>query len=182
MYRTVVKEKSVWNAICVNKTKEGSFYYVDSYIKAEFNDDGKLLGYMSIRQDITSVYIANREIKKQQEEIQKINDELKISLENSETLRIEAEKAKDIALNDLDIIVKKSQTELVSKVITTALYVIMGVGCITTLLYIFSILVGKETQIIGSTWSNLFGILLTNAFSIVGTIMGVKYASEKDKE
>jgi len=42
----------------------------------------------------------------------------------------------------------------------------------------------KETQIIGSTWSNMFGILLTNAFSIVGTIMGVKYANDsvKDKE
>ena len=38
----------------------------------------------------------------------------------------------------------------------------------------------QDTQIIGSTWSNMFGILLTNAFSIVGTIMGVKYASEKD--
>jgi hypothetical protein len=28
----------------------------------------------------------------------------------------------------------------------------------------------------------MFGILLTNAFSIVGTIMGVKYASEKPKK
>jgi hypothetical protein len=26
----------------------------------------------------------------------------------------------------------------------------------------------------------MFGILLTNAFSIVGTIMGVKYATEKE--
>jgi hypothetical protein len=39
---------------------------------------------------------------------------------------------------------------------------------------------GTDTQIIGSTWSNMFGILLTNAFSIVGTIMGVKYATDKD--
>jgi hypothetical protein len=38
----------------------------------------------------------------------------------------------------------------------------------------------KDTAIIGSTWSNIVGILLTNAFSIVGTIMGVKYASEKN--
>ena len=43
-----------------------------------------------------------------------------------------------------------------------------------------SMFTGKDTQIIGSTWSNMFGILLTNAFSIVGTIMGVKYAN-KDK-
>ena len=36
-----------------------------------------------------------------------------------------------------------------------------------------------ETQVIGSAWSNMFGILLTNAFSIIGTIMGVKYANGK---
>jgi hypothetical protein len=46
-------------------------------------------------------------------------------------------------------------------------------------MYLFAILYGRETQIIGSTWSNLLGILLTNAFSIVGTIMGVKYATDK---
>ncbi len=39
-------------------------------------------------------------------------------------------------------------------------------------------LTGKDTQIIGSTWSNMFSVLLTNAFSIVGTIMGIKYATQ----
>ena len=61
-----------------------------------------------------------------------------------------------------------------------ALAVIIGVGIVTTLLYWVAIVTNKETQIIGSTWSNMFGILLTNAFSIVGTIMGVKYATEKE--
>jgi hypothetical protein len=46
-------------------------------------------------------------------------------------------------------------------------------------MYVVALLTKSDTQIIGSTWSNMFGILLTNAFSIVGTIMGVKYASEK---
>lgn len=39
----------------------------------------------------------------------------------------------------------------------------------------------KDTQIIGSTWSNMFSVLLTNAFSIVGTIMGIKYATQDGK-
>jgi hypothetical protein len=56
----------------------------------------------------------------------------------------------------------------------------MGVGIITTFMYGLAIYTSTDTQIIGSTWSNMFGILLTNAFSIVGTIMGVKYATEKD--
>ena len=57
---------------------------------------------------------------------------------------------------------------------------LLGVGVITTVMYALALTTGADTQIIGSTWSNMFGILLTNAFSIVGTIMGVKYATEKE--
>jgi len=96
----------------------------------------------------------------------------------AETMRIESEKAKDEALMDLDVIQKRSQTELISTIVKVALGVIMSVGVITTIMYGIAMSTGKDTQIIGSTWSNMFGILLTNAFSIVGTIMGVKYASE----
>jgi len=39
---------------------------------------------------------------------------------------------------------------------------------------------GKDTQVISAAWSNMFGILLTNAFSIIGTIMGIKYASKEE--
>ena len=90
-----------------------------------------------------------------------------------------AEDAKDAALDDLEIVQKKSQFELMGTIVKVALYVIMGVGITTTLMYAIALTSGADTQIIGSTWSNMFGILLTNAFSIVGTIMGVKYASEK---
>jgi hypothetical protein len=55
---------------------------------------------------------------------------------------------------------------------------IIGVGVITTGVYIFTMAMGKDTQIISAAWANMFGILLTNAFSIVGTIMGIKYASK----
>jgi len=41
---------------------------------------------------------------------------------------------------------------------------------------------GLDAKIIESTWSNLFGILLTNSFSIIGTIMGVKHANGGDKK
>lgn len=97
----------------------------------------------------------------------------------ADDLRLESEKAKDAALTDLDVIQKRSQTELISTIVKVALIVIVSVGIITTIMYSIAMFTGKDTQIIGSTWSNMFGILLTNAFSIVGTIMGVKYASEK---
>jgi len=107
---------------------------------------------------------------------QKDNEKLMVDLKNALS---DAEQAKEAALNDLDVMQKKKQTELISTIVKVALLVILSVGVITTVLYLVAMFTGKDTQIIGSTWSNMFGILLTNAFSIVGTIMGVKYASEK---
>jgi len=115
----------------------------------------------------------NKELLKAKEEIERVNEELKLSL-------IDVQKAKESVENDLDVLQKKTQYELINTIVRVALFVIIGVGVTTTILYMVSMFTGKDTQIIGSTWSNMFGILLTNAFSIVGTIMGVKYAN-KDK-
>lgn len=105
-------------------------------------------------------------------------EELKVALDESEVLRNQAEQAKDKALDDLDIMQKKTQFELIGTIVKVALFVIIGVGVITSIMYGIALMAGQDTQIIGSTWSNMFGILLTNAFSIVGTIMGVKYATD----
>jgi hypothetical protein len=142
------------------------------------------------RLDVTKqIQEHNKNLISAQEEKVKINEELRIALEtaeeekkNAELSKIEADKAKDAALNDLDILQKRSETELIGTIIRVALMVIVGVGVITTLMYGIAMFVGKDTQIIGSTWSNMLGILLTNAFSIVGTIMGVKYATEKKND
>ena len=127
----------------------------------------------------------NKELLASQEENDKLMVDLKNALqeaENSEKKAIdamkEAEEAKEIALDDLDILQKKTQTELIGTIVMVALFVILGVGVISTAMYLIAMLSGKDTQLISSTWSNILGILLTNAFSIVGTIMGVKYASE----
>ncbi len=98
----------------------------------------------------------------------------------AEIAKNEAENAKAIAENDLELAQKKTQFELIGTIVKVALWVIISVGFITTGVFIFSLIMNKDTTIIGSTWSNIVGILLTNAFSIVGTIMGVKYASEKN--
>ena len=124
----------------------------------------------------------NRELLASEEENIRINEDLKIALKEAEDSKTEALAAKDAALNDLDVIQKKTQTELIGTIVKVALVVIMSVGIITTIMYGIAMFTGKDTQIIGSTWSNMFGILLTNAFSIVGTIMGVKYASENKEK
>jgi PAS domain S-box-containing protein len=65
MYK-VVLDGSVWNKVVTNRKKNGNLYYVDTFIKAQFDKDTKeLKGFMSIRQDVTElkrkeVEISNR--------------------------------------------------------------------------------------------------------------------------
>lgn len=53
MYTTTVKNREIWNSIVTNRSKCGKFYHVDTYIKAEFDENGRHTGFSSIRQDIT---------------------------------------------------------------------------------------------------------------------------------
>ena len=123
----------------------------------------------------------NTELLSWKEENERIQLELQEEMKRTESAREESEHAKANALSDLDLLQKKTQTELMGNIVKVALGVIMFVAVITTAMYVFSIVMGKEVNTIGPAWSNMFGILLTNAFSIVGTIMGVKYAT-KDKD
>jgi Fe2+ transport system protein B len=91
-----------------------------------------------------------------------------------------AEDARNCALADLEIMQKKRQFELTGVIVKIALAIIVGVGLMSSIMYIVAIMKGSDSTIIESTWSNLFGILLTNSFSIVGTIMGIRYASKSE--
>ena len=64
MYKTTVVDKKIWNNIVTNKTKKGELYWVDSYIKAEFDEKGLLKGFMSIRYDVTEIIKNTQEIDK----------------------------------------------------------------------------------------------------------------------
>ena len=119
----------------------------------------------------------NQELKSAFEDLHLSKDEAHRLKDEAEQLRDEAEMAKEIAETDLSLLQKKTQTELMGNIVNVALFVIVGVGIVTTIMYLVAIVADVETQVIGSTWSNLTGILLTNAFSIVGTIMGVKHAN-----
>ncbi len=118
-------------------------------------------------------------------ELQLAKKQVESALDSAHTARLEAEKAKTeaenakkTAENDLELLQKKTQFELIGSIIKVALWVIIGVGIITTGVYLIAIFTKSDTAVISSTWTNIIGILLTNSFSIVGTIMGVKYASE----
>jgi PAS domain S-box-containing protein len=64
MYKKTAKEKKIWSAIVTNKAKNGELYYVDTHVKAEFDEWGELMGYMSIRYDVTNVVKGTQELEK----------------------------------------------------------------------------------------------------------------------
>ena len=118
------------------------------------------------------VQAQNIELTKWKTENEKINAELKKTIDT-------VEKAKETALNDLDVLQKKTQSQLIESIVKVSLWIICGIGITTTGIFIVTLLNGIENKIVESMWSNMFGILLTNCFSIIGTIMGIKYASNK---
>ena len=126
--------------------------------------------------------VQNRELNEWKQENLRLTEELTAEMAKAEQAKILAENAKNEAENNLDLIQKKTQFELINNIVRVALYVIIGVGTITTGIYVYSMALNVDTDIIGSTWSNMFGILLTNSFSIVGTILGVKYGASPSKE
>ena len=136
----------------------------------------------SVEEQKSQIECQNSELLEWKKENEKIGSELVEAMKQSEQARIIAENAKNEAENNLDLIQKKTQFELINNIVKVALYVIIGVGGITTGIYVYSMSIGMDTDIIGSTWSNMFGILLTNSFSIVGTILGVKYGTSPNKE
>lgn len=154
---------------------DGSPIYLQATYNPIFDESGAITKIMKIATDISQTIVSKNKI-------EELSNKVKAELEKSNRLKAEIEIEKDAALNDLDATIKKSQNELIKVIVKSALFVIMSVGFITTIMYSFAILSNKDTQIIGSTWSNMFSVLLTNAFSIVGTIMGIKYATSEDKK
>jgi len=157
------------------KKIDGSPIYLQATYNPIFDESGTITKIMKIATDITETVNSKNKI-------DKLSKDLQIELEKSQKLKAAIEIEKDAALNDLDVLMKKSQSELIKTIVVVALMVIIGVGLITTILYWMAMVTGKDTQIIGSTWSNMFSVLLTNAFSIVGTIMGIKYATHDDNK
>jgi PAS domain S-box-containing protein len=155
------------------KKVDGSSVYLQATYNPIYDESGTITKIMKIATNVTDSVNSKKEI-------EKLTESLKVELQNSEKLKNSIEIEKNNALNDLDVMIKKSQSELIKIIVKCALSVIIGVGIVTTILYWMAIVTNKETQIIGSTWSNMFSVLLTNAFSIVGTIMGIKYATQEN--
>lgn len=141
-----------------------------------------------LKRSLEKMQEAMTETQQAKEEAEALRLDAESSREAAEAARIEAEDAREEAENarkqvenDLDVLQRRTQNELIGTIVKVSLFVIVGVGFITTGVYLLALYSGKDTQVIASTWSNIVGILLTNAFSIVGTIMGIKYATSENQ-
>ncbi len=83
MYSVVLKDKKVWNKIVTNRAKDGSLYYVDTYIKASFDDSGNLKGFTSIRQDFTELKNKEVDIRNRMNAINRSNAVIEFDLEGN---------------------------------------------------------------------------------------------------
>jgi len=149
------------------------------------NENERILGELQetlreVEESRLTFEVQNRELNEWKQDNLRLTEELKNEMVKAEQAKIDAETAKQSAENDLDLLQKRTQNQLISTIVRVALWIIVGVGFITTGVYVFTMLMGKDTQVISAAWSNMFCILLTNAFSIIGTIMGIKYASKEE--
>jgi PAS domain S-box-containing protein len=65
MYTTTINKREIWNEVVTNKSKDGHHYFVDTYIKADFDPEtNEHIGFTSIRQDVTKIVDASIEIEK----------------------------------------------------------------------------------------------------------------------
>jgi methyl-accepting chemotaxis protein len=166
-----LRKGKFFDGIFERRKVDGSIVYLQATYNPVLDSKGNITDVVKIATDVTEAVNAKKKI-------DELTQNLTVELENSQKLKNAIELEKDAALNDLDVMLKKSQNELIKIIVKCALAVIVGVGVVTTALYWMAIITNQDTQIIGSTWSNMFSVLLTNAFSIVGTIMGIKYATQ----
>jgi len=85
---TTISNGKVWSGIVKNRKKDGSSYYVNSTIYPIKEDNGKILEYISIRQDVMEfirsqklLEVYSTDSKTQLPNRQKLNERLKISMD-----------------------------------------------------------------------------------------------------
>jgi PAS domain S-box-containing protein len=69
MYESVVQYKSIWNETVSNVKKNGEEYILDTWIIGEFDEKGNHIGYLSVRHDLTDVYMNLNQVKSKEREL-----------------------------------------------------------------------------------------------------------------
>jgi PAS domain S-box-containing protein len=70
----LLKAKKRWSGMIKNRRKDGSSYYVNATIFPILDDEGGVLEYMSIREDLTSMILYEKSLEEQKRRLHKILD------------------------------------------------------------------------------------------------------------
>ncbi len=71
MWKTISKDKKVWQALLRNKTKDSKSYYVDSTIFPITDQNGTTIEYVSLRHDVTDIMNPSKQLKSAIKDFQK---------------------------------------------------------------------------------------------------------------
>jgi len=85
MWNTI-KSKKVWHGIMNNKAKDGHMYIVKSVINPIFDEDGTIVEYLAIREDITETVKKDNELKRKSKKLKRKREKLYNILNNMESI------------------------------------------------------------------------------------------------
>lgn len=69
IWKIIKKDKKTWSGIIKNQKKDGTTYIVQTYIMPIIDNNGKIIEYIALRNDITDIYQNDKVIKKQESSI-----------------------------------------------------------------------------------------------------------------
>jgi methyl-accepting chemotaxis protein len=136
-----LRKGKFFDGIFERRKVDGSIVYLQASYNPVMDSKGNITDVVKIATDIT-------ESVNNKKKIDELSKNLQIELDNSEKLKNSIELEKDAALNDLDIMMKKSQSELIKIIVKVALAVIVGVGVVTTVLYWAAIITNKTLRLL----------------------------------
>lgn len=67
-----LKQKQIWSGMLQNRNKNGSSYYVHATIFPILDENGEILEYMALREDLTSMILYEKNLEGQQERLHQI--------------------------------------------------------------------------------------------------------------
>ena len=155
----LANEKRIYlegNILKVISANDGDSEFIEYLNICKNKDKDSRIKRLSVTKQVQA---QNKELVAKQRENDALMEELQTALEEAKNaeweadkLREEAEKGKDKALEDLELMQKKTQFELIGQIVKVALWVILGVGIITTLLFAFTLVTAKANPILESPW------------------------------
>lgn len=141
--------------------------------------DEDWIGYLKLASERDEIKSRERveltqEALNQKSELERAHKKIK---QQYELLKTEKAKVEDDVCNlekNLKVLREKNQLKIMNNVVNICLRIIIGIGVSCSLILIIMLICGNQSDLVESTWSQSILLMLSNSFSIIATIQGVK--------